>query len=74
MCSPCVFPYEFISKTETAGNDSRLFFDITTGDRDQSIQGAYGGAPFKARPFFKDVKPELVQKVYDIYKEDFLKY
>ena len=71
LCSPCTFPYDFISRTETAANDSRVFFDRIIGDRDQSIQGAYGGHVFKARPFFKEVKPALVQKVYEIYKEDF---
>jgi len=74
LCSPCTFPYEYISQTETAANDSRVFFDRIIGDRDQSIQGAYGGHVFKARPFFKDVKPALVQKVYEIYREDFLMF
>lgn len=76
-CQPCYLNYNFISKTETADNDSKIAFNyIYKNPLISQISGPYKNKSnaSEVKKLFDSLDPDLVRRIYKIYENDFLMF
>lgn len=75
-CVPCLFPYDYVLKTESFDHEIKLLFKMLGMQKylpETKLHVNQNGAtsPQLANAYFSEVPKQLLKKLYNIYKNDF---
>ncbi|XP_076870254.1 carbohydrate sulfotransferase 11-like [Brachyhypopomus gauderio] len=75
LCHPCLIHYDVVGKYETLEEDSRYVLQLAGVDGEVAFPEPAARIPTTGdmtASFFKDISPAYQQKLYNLYKMDFL--